>query len=421
MKKKFDRNLFGLLSNSAMHNIISIYMNTFLVAHLLNINQGNFFILILLYIYYVISYIVLLFSYFIFSLLASKFNKSKLVEISVVLSCLILIYMASLGYNLSSFIVPFSLLFNIVSGMYWSSINALSNEIIKGKRLQSYNTYSSIVSNLTSIIVPIAFGSIIDSSSLSVISIFVVIVGILEIIATFFIKTPTSSHKLNYKEYFNEAFNGTNNKCFKLLYVTFFANGARGAIGTLITMLIVLTFKTNTSLGAISSILSIMTILVLLISNKIKNKKMEYSYLVITLSVLLSMILLEFNINKITIIIFNFAIGSLMAIVDRAASVKRSGIIRAINHKEYIVEHQSIMEIFLNLGRIFYYSILLIASSFTDLWIYKLLLGFSMIIVLIYGLLNYYLEKEYRKILIEREYKKQLLSNDPHDLLLTSY
>lgn len=60
MRKKFDKNIFGLITNNALHNIITIYINTFLVAYILNISSGNFFNVAL---YYVIGYSIMLVSY----------------------------------------------------------------------------------------------------------------------------------------------------------------------------------------------------------------------------------------------------------------------------------------------------------------------------------------------------------------------
>jgi len=418
MKRKFDRNMFGLLANNAMHNIINIYMNTFLVAHLLTVNSGNFFTVAL---YYLISYVVLMTTYVLFSFTASKYSKNKQVVASVVLSCLVLIYMASLGNEVANQIVLISLIFNVISGMYWSAINSLSNEIIKGKKLLNYNTYNSIVSNITSIIIPIAFGSIIDTSSLSVIAIFIVIVGLLECASTFFIRAEKHPHKLDYKGYFDTCYNGTNKKCFKLLYATYIVYGCRASISTLITMLIVLTFKTNTSLGAISSIISCFTILALIVSKKFKREKMTHVFSYIIGVVIASLLLLQVNISKPTIVIFNFCFATLLSIVDRPTAIKRSGLIRAINHKEYIIEHQAVVEVLLNVGRICFYLILLIASFSQEIWVYKILLLFSTICVLGYGILCCHLEKEYNKILIEREFKKQIGDRNENDILLPSY
>ena len=404
MKKKFDRNIFGLLANSAMHNIINIYMNTFLVAYILNVSLGNFFTVAM---YYVITYATLTVSYIGFSFIAARYNKPKLVALSVIIDCFILVYMASLKDNVVNYIYIISFIYNIVKGLYWSSLNSLSNEVIKGKKLQSFNTYSSVVSNITSIVVPVAFGSIIDSSSLFVIATFLVAVGILQIISTLFMKSETNPHKLDFKGYYQKCYNSTNKKCYKLFFMNYFMYGYRSAISTLITMLIVLTFATNTSLGLISSLISVLVIITLIVTNKMNRKKLSSSYMYLLTIVMLSMLLLIFNISKTTIIIFNICFNVLTSIVDRTNVIKRSGIIRAENHKEYIIEHQAVSEMVLNMGRLTFYAILVSISFSSEIWVYKLVLGISIVAMLIYGMLTNYLEKEYTKVLIEKEFKKQ--------------
>lgn len=415
MKKKFDKNIFGLLLNSAMHNIIVIYMNTFLVAYLLNISSGNFFTVAL---YYVITYLVMLIGYSLFSFLVAKFNKVWLIRISIGLYCVILTYIAYLRSDIVNNIIPVTIIYSLANALYWSSLNSLTNESIKGKKLQGYNTYSSVVSSTTSIVVPIIFGSIIDSSSLSVVSIFVVIVGLIQVVSTFFFDKPKIvHHKLDFKGYFRECYNTGHKQCYKYLFLGYIAYGCKDAIGVLITMLIVLTFKTNTSLGAISSLISCFTILLLIYTNKRYTSKKASLLLYIGAITTVSMLLLIININKFFIIFFNICSASLFSITNRSFAVKRSGLIRAVNKKQFIVEHQAITEACLNIGRSIFYSILLFASFSEELWVYKTLVGIGIAIVCVCSVFAYILEKEYEKILIEREFKKQLfVSPKPEEM-----
>ena len=71
---------------------------------------------------------------------------------------------------------------------------AQAKYVIKGKKLQSFNTYNSVVSNITNIIVPVTLGSIIDSSSLFVVSTFLIVVGVLQVISTLFMKSETKEN-----------------------------------------------------------------------------------------------------------------------------------------------------------------------------------------------------------------------------------
>ena len=182
--KIFDRSAIGLLSNTALHQIIAIYMNTFLVAHILNISAGNFHGVAL---YYVVAYATMIVFYSLFSFLATKINKTILTRIAVILYAPILVTIAALGSNIVNYIALIAFLYNTVNALYYVSINSISNEVIHAKNLQTFNTYSSVVGSLTSIIVPITFGKIIDTSTLGVISVFVVIVCLFEIATTFLI------------------------------------------------------------------------------------------------------------------------------------------------------------------------------------------------------------------------------------------
>ena len=415
MKKKFNKNIFGLLANNGFHSMITIYMNTFLVAYLLNVSSGNFFNVSL---YYVISYLVMIVCYTSFSFLVCKVNKIYLVRIAIFLQSIILGIMAFLQARIVDYLIPIAIIYNVSNALYWSSLNSLANELIHGKALQNYNTYNSVVGSLTSIVVPIVFGSIIDKSSLFVISIFATVVGVLQIVSTYFLSKPQLSHtKLDFKGYYNECYNTGHKSCYRLLFLGFITYGCRDAISVLITMLIVLTFQTNTSLGAISSLISCLTIIVLLISNKKFSSKSSNIYLYVGAITIISMLTLIININKPAIIFFNICFSALLSIPNRSFAIKRSGLIRAVDKKQYIVEHQAVIELFLNFGRVLFYSILLLASFTTKIWVYQSLVAIGMGFVSLYSVFTYLLEKEYDKILIEREFKKQAKNHREEELI----
>ena len=118
----------------------------------------------------------------------------------------------------------------------------------------------------------------------------------------------------------------------------------------------------------------------------------------------------------------------MLAIILRSYSVRRSGLIRAVDKKEYILEHQAVSELFLNIGRMIFFSILLAVSFTNDIWIYKLLLAIGMVCILLFGTFGYLGEKEYNKVLIQREFKRHYRKNDDniaaystvhHEMLLT--
>lgn len=407
MKKRFEKNMFGLISNNALHNMITIYINTFLVAYILNVSAGNFFNVAL---YYVIAYSSMIFSYTFFSFIICKIKKIYVMRTSIILSCIMLAIMAILQENIVNYLTLISLIYNICNGMYWSANNSLCNEIIKGKKLQSYNTYNSVVSSITSIVVPVIFGGIIDNSSLFVISVFATIVGILQILTTFMFNSTMQIQHRNFdlKGYYHNCYNKGHKTCFNLLFIGYITYGLKDAMSVLITILIVLTFKTNTSLGIISSLISCLTIFILILTKKMHGKKNASWFLITSMITVVSMFALIMDINKLTIIFFNIAYSSFLSINNRSFAVKRSGLIRAVERKDYIVEHQALTEFFLNVGRTIFYIILLCVSFTNEIWVYKTILAISVGIVALYGIFSYFLEKEYEKILIEREFKKQI-------------
>ena len=114
-----------------------------------------------------------------------------------------------------------------------------------------------------------------------------------------------------------------------------------------------MTFKTTISLGVLTTIFSICSMVsVYIFQYKLKSNKsvLKISAIAMTISV----ILLLLDINKISIIIYNLCNSVFLVLLMNTAETKSYDIIGEDNKvvEDYIVEHQIVWQIVLNISRI---------------------------------------------------------------------
>ena len=205
-------------------------------------------------------------------------------------------------------------------------------------------------------------------------------------------KAKTYDKKYNLKEYINLV---KNNDKFKTVYKLCICDGiVNYLLETLIVILTVMTFKTTISLGVITTITAICSILsVYIFQYKLKSnwKILKICNIMMVSSVLL----LLTNISKPTIIIYNVCTAIFLVILSNTGDTKRYEIVseNEIVVKDYIVEHQVVCEVILNMTRIIAYILLFIISLFNNIILFKILLLLVTIVILIYSKLLIKLKK----------------------------
>lgn len=206
-------------------------------------------------------------------------------------------------------------------------------------------------------------------------------------------KEKIHSKKYNLKEYLEYIKN--NNKFITTYKIAACDGIVHYLLETLITILIVMTFKTTLSLGIITTIFSICSIVsVYVFQYKLKSNPKILK--VSSVAMILSVFLLLLDINKITIIIYNLCNSVFLVLLMNTAETKSYDVINEDKKvmEDYIVEHQITWQIVLNVARIFGYLILLIASLFNNMIVFKILLVLVTIVIIFYSKLMINLYKK---------------------------
>lgn len=387
---KKNRNAIGLMGACLVNNILYMFLNTFMVAYFITLTNYDYR---LISIYYALSFVGILLTFLIFGGIIKNKNQVGVFRSGIVLYCVYILTIALLKEKIVDYYAYLGTFYGVVQGLFWVAGHTLINEYTKNVE-NSFISFKSILSKILKIFFPIIFGASIQLTSFSYIAKIVVLLSLIQFSFSLLIKDKEKIHpkKYNLKEYINYI---KNNKRFKTAYKISACDGiVHYLLETLITILIVMTFKTTLSLGIITTICSICSILsVYIFQYKLKSNKTILK--ISSIAMVISVILLLFDISKITIIIYNLCNSIFLVLLMNTSETKNYDIINEDKKviDDYIVEHQVTWQIVLNVSRIIGYLVLFIASLFNNMIIFKLLLVLVTIVIIFYSKLMVNLDK----------------------------
>lgn len=294
-----------LFSLRTLKNILTNFVDSFLVLYFLDVSDRN---IVPLGIYKLVAIIAIYSVIFLTRNLSKSKNRANLMRIGIILDFVYFLTIILLKDKVVNYIYLVGLLYGLEEGFYYSVYNILESDgITNEERAKFAGTYTAIESIL-SIIFPLIFGSLISATgflkSLTVVFIIVVV----RIILSFIYKDNNipKSNKTNMKEYFELT---NKDKRFKQMYKVEFLNGivySEAAFSYIVTIYIIKVFSDSLSLGLFTSIFSVITFIIGILFAKFINKKYYSSAIKISMVLtIMSLFLMIFRCNVLTIILFN--------------------------------------------------------------------------------------------------------------------
>lgn len=389
-EEKLTKSAIGIMGSLLINNVLYMFVNTFMVAYFITLTNYDYK---QISIYYVLSFIAILLTFLTFGRIIKNKNQVWVFRSGIIAYCLYILILAFLKEKIVTYFAPLGFFYGIVQGLIWVAAHTLVNEHTQNNT-NKFISFKSIISKILKIFFPIVFGVSIELTSFSYVAKIVILLSITQFIFSLFIedKAKTYDKKYNLKEYINLV---KNNDKFKTVYKLCICDGiVNYLLETLIVILTVMTFKTTISLGIITTITAICSILsVYIFQYKLKSnwKILKICNIMMVSSVLLLLI----NISKPTIIIYNVCTAIFLVILSNTGDTKRYEIVseNEIVVKDYIVEHQVVCEVILNITRIIAYILLFVISLFNNIVLFKILLLLVTIVILIYSKLLIKLKK----------------------------
>ncbi len=363
VKRKSEANI--IIAIDALKKIMIIFLGPFLTAYFIKTSSES---MVDLSIYYIFSYLLLgIGSFIVASIIKNKF-RIGMFRLGVIFNFIYIMVIVLLREKVVNNLWLISILYGISQSTYWFPYNLFVIDKVENSERTSYTVKKNLIVYSIGVLFPIILGTTITITNFELTAIIILIISLIQIILSFMLtpdKNVSKLKKYNMIETWNKI---KKNKQVKKMFLVEFLVGfsiSDGALGTLITILIFNAFKTDMNLGIITSISTILSMCAIKLYEKFFKNKSDKKILIFSSIIpVISVLIVLFNTNNITIIIYSLCYEILVnGILSLSRSIRLFNISDSnIIKKEDQSEFFSIREGILNLGRMVSYSILLFAG-----------------------------------------------------------
>lgn len=361
--------------------VLELFTSTFLTSHIISLSPDNIFGsgLFNVAILYISQYVAYILVYNINSYFVDKSDRVSFLRIGIFVNACFLVAIVFWGEIIANWIVLAGAICGISNAFYYSSFNVMKNELVDRRYMKKFSIISTVVTNAISVVVPTILGFLIDVSSYSTISIYILAIIAVQFVISFFIKcTKPSNSKLEMKKYFKylKTHPAERGK-IKYTYINGMLAGIKTTYKIVIIILTIFAFKTNLSLGAFSSIFSLITIGLLLLYRKCEHKPKVNKlaiYLAIGTLPFVAIVIFSLWQSKAMFIILNCLLTIAIYFSDYFGDAERDAIIKNIDKKEFIAEHNVIIETVKYIVSICVYLMFIAVATFGNMTVFIILL-----------------------------------------------
>lgn len=398
MKSTINKSAKALMTCDLTNSIVSLFGETFLVAYFLQISNEN---IVHVSIYYIILYALLaLGSFLLGSVMKIKPQKRVVIyRLGIVIKSVYILLIILFKEKISQYFVFVAIFYGIAESLYWSAHDVMNMEIVDNYNRKSYMTTKRILSKLIHIIIPIILGTSIELTSFMNISIYIFVLTLFQIIISLYIDMNKFEFKGKKEKYslnkFMNKLSIVQKEKLKHVYKLSFLYGVMmDTIRVLVIIITIMTFKTSLNLGILTTIFSICTMISLYVFNKFYQKKYLKSLLIFcSVLVIFGVIGLLLNINRTTLIIYNFTYSITVYILEVMFKIKTDNIVREYNIEKWIVEYHTFIDFFMELGRIIGFLLMLVIGLLNNIVYFKVLLLIVTVSIPLYAITMYRFEK----------------------------
>lgn len=398
MKTKLDRSAKSLMACDLTNNIINLFGETFLVAYFLQISNEN---IIQVSTFYIILYLIL----GVGSILLGNIIKSKpkkrvsIYRFGIIIKSIYILLIILFKNKISHCFIIFAIFYGIAEALYWSTHDVMNIQIVDNENRKKYMTTKRILSKFINILVPIILGTSIELTSFGNIAIYIFVLTLFQIIMSLQIDTNKfvindKIQKYSLKDYTTYLSNEQKENINKVYELAFLYGIMMDTIRVLVVVITIMTFKTSFNFGILTTIFSVFSMISLYLFNKLYQKKYAKRLLLFCATlVVLGVLGLILNLNKTTLIIYNFTYSITVYILEVMFKIKADDIVKENNIEKWLVEYHTFTEGFMEIGRITGFILMLLVGLLNNVIYFKLLLLIVTISIPIYARIMYKLEK----------------------------
>lgn len=391
MDKKIGKSAKLLIVSDLFYSLTSLFSDTFLVAYFLKVTNES---ISKIAIYCIIVFIILSAGNVLLGKII-KIHPSKAKSImcmGMIVKAIFILSIVILGDKISNYYVYIAIFYGISESFYWCSHELIYIDVTNNKNRQNYMSIKKILSKTIKIVFPIILGTSIELYSFTKIAIYVFALTVIQIIVTLLIKTDIQNNNTNtynlrkFLKYIKES----KLKRIRVYNLSAIAYGiVESSISTLIIIITIMTFKTSFNLGVLTTIFNIFAMISLILYNKFYNKNTAKRILgLCSLVMVLGVFGLLIDINKITLIIYNFCYITTFCIFDAVYNTRKGDLVKECKIEEYKEEYIGYTVIGIGIGRVIGYLLMLLVSFANNIVCFKALLAIVTLFAPVYCYLN---------------------------------
>lgn len=354
-----------LILNQVLSKMISIFLNTFLAAYFYKITQQNIFYLSL---YNMIGWFVATIGAFWTADFIKRKNKMNVYRFGTLIQIVYIFIIILMKEKIVNYVWLIGIIYGISVATIGFPFNMIKSEQISNQERSRYLGYEVVATESVSLIVPILLGAYITAYSYEVTAGLILVFAILKLILSFFIQNKNvQTSQINLRKMWQIFVKDEN---LKKLYLVEFLKGFNryGVMSLVVSLLMIYQTENDLELGSWTSLFSLFTIISMYLFGKYyheaqKRKMLEVSAIV----TIASFIYIAFSVNLVSVVAYNIAYAVFMNII---LNITEKDLFDYANRepfaKELNTEYFVLRELFLNIGRIVGYSILLVAVGITQ-------------------------------------------------------
>ena len=352
-----------LILDNILCKIFSVFTGIFLSAYFYKISEDYVFQLAL---YNVVGWIFATLGAVFLADIIKRKDKIWFYRTGIIIKTIFAFTILTLGQDITNHVISLGILYGLMTATNGFPFNMIESENITNSERIRYLGYGNALTGIVSIIAPLIIGRYITETSYTAAAVPVIVITVLELIISFFLKSKNrTAEKLNLKSFSKKI---TKDKTLWKLYVIEFLKGFnRNGVMSLIASLIVIRALSNeTAIGDWSSVFAALSTIAMLVFAKYYKKSYQTIVVFIfTLIILVSTILVLISPNFMSIVFYNIAYDVFLFVVDRIANANLFDYSTKNDYgTKYNTEYFTYREIFLNAGRIIGYLILMVLALF---------------------------------------------------------
>ncbi|MBQ3469644.1 hypothetical protein IJH16_01595 [Candidatus Saccharibacteria bacterium] len=352
-----------LILDNILCKIFSIFTGIFLSAYFYKISEEYVFQLAL---YNVVGWVFATLGAVFLADIIKRKDKIWFYRIGIIIKTIFAFTILILGQDITDHVISLGVLYGLMTATNGFPFNMIESEnITNGERIR-YLGYGNALTGIVSIIAPLIIGRYITETSYTATAMPIIVVTILELLVSFFLKSKNkTTEKLNLRSFFNKF---KKDKTLWKLYVIEFLKGfnRNGVMSLIASLVIIRALPNDTAIGDWSSVFAALSAVAMLIFAKFYKKSHQTIVVsIFTLIILASTILVLISPNFISIVFYNIAYDVFLFVIDRISNANlfdysNSGIYK----NRYNTEYFTFRELFLNAGRILGYLTLMLLALF---------------------------------------------------------